>query len=322
MEAKKDNMKNELKRNFSGFFGEYIIFIISDYIIDETLDTQDKKDAWQSIIKKLSNADGLEINDDMKKYIEADTINWDLIERLVESRKKHNPMMNEDSVYNYTDVLNNFPATEEDMNFCEILFKYMSTKKNIKYKNYICSLISGDLKIISEKYRKIEEENTKSKKGMVSLPEMTFVACEYRRIIPFGSVNYLIDDFKSKINKIKNTINADNIYVIKGINALPEYKEPRFSIKNLGFSFVVGVQVSNAESIPQDMKVFKVPQHRYICYSSKESENIQKLIMDDLSEINSLNEKYRLSNFPLLELYDKDYKGEENSKFYTYMPIE
>lgn len=323
MEIKDNNMKSELRRIFPGFFGEYIIFAISDYI-GESLDTLEKKNAWQNIIKTLNNVDNLKIDKDMEVYIEADNINWDLIERLVESRKEHNPLMNEDSVYNYLDVLNNFEASKDDMDFCEILFKYMSLKENIKYKNYIISCVSNDLKIISEKYRKFEEDNTKAKSGMVSLPEMTFIACEYRRIIPFGSVQDLITDFKSKITEIKNTINTDDVYVIKGITSLPEYKERRFSIKNLSFSFVIGLQVSKVESIPEDMKVFKIPAHKYICYTSKESANTQKLIGEDLSTINSINEKYRLSNFPLLELYNKDYKGvdEENSIFYTYMPIE
>jgi predicted transcriptional regulator YdeE len=97
---------------------------------------------------------------------------------------------------------------------------------------------------------------------IVNLPEMTFIGLEYKKILSFEEVYQLVIAFKEKI-KSESFRNADDIYVIKGIGSLPQYNVPDADPFKFKFSLIVGIPVSNTDSIPVDMKVYTIPPHTY-----------------------------------------------------------
>jgi predicted transcriptional regulator YdeE len=336
-------MKKELLRIFPGFFGKYIFFKFSNYL-DEPLDSKEKEDAWLHLIKTLDNSPKLKISKELSENIESDDIEQKLIEDAIKHRDKKFSSMNIKDINNYFDYSSNYEFTEADATWCKMLLDYIDSKENIKYTNDLLIYINNDLKILSSRYKTLQknlakvDENTKEKfkelsnlktdrikktTGIITLPEMTFIAYEYKKIIPFWKIPELINDFRNRVKEISNVINPSDIYTINGIDSLPQYRKLKSENHRFNFSFIIGVQVSKVEQVPDGMHVFTIPSHKYIWYILKGKRNLNTYIKEEIPLVSFLTQTYKPVKFPLLELYNKDYTGhDEKSIFYNYMPIE
>lgn len=322
-------MNMKLKILFPGFFGRYVSSILSDYI-DVSIDTLDKENSLKNIIKILDKIEYPDSMINMENTMKKNSINWEVVEKFIKNSRESIGVVKNVSIYDYPDILNNFELTEEDINFCNDIFSYMNSQKQIDYINNLFSLLNSDLKVLSDKYKNSIElrhedvNNIHIGKGIINMQEMVFAACEYRKFFPFGNVDNLVNKFKPRIGKIKNVIDPDSIYVIKGITSIPKYRESKMSIFKFGFSFIIGVRISDASEISEDMKTFVIPPHKYVWYTSNGDSNLKDFIKTDISNINSLNEKYKLSNFPMIQLYNEKVLGNSNSGFVfnNYIPIE
>ena len=333
-------MQKELIRIFPGFFGRYISLKFSKYL-DEPLDSKEKVNSWLHLVKVLDDSKDLQVRNEIYKSTEADNIDWNLVEKEIDSRDIEICSLNKEDIGNYLDHLSQLELTENELKWIETFLNYAGSKENVKYINNLIVMINDDMKILSSKYRTLQEnltkadENTKKEfeklsepdekkvketTGIVTLPEMTFIACEYKKIIPFWKIPDMINDFKKRVKEISNVINPDDIYTINGIDSLPQYKDKNHK---LNFSFIIGVQVSKIEQVPGDMKVFTIPSHKYVWYSLKGKRNLNSFVKDEMPLVSFLTQAYKPVKFPLLELYNKDYCGhDDNSVFYNFMPID
>lgn len=302
---KKGYMKRELMRIFPGFFGRYICLKFSNYL-DEPIDSKEKENAWIHLVKVLDSSNTLRVKNET---IEDDEIDWKLFEKIIQNKD-------------------------------EKFISCMDSKESIKYTNDLLQSISGDLKILSLKYKKFEENRlkvndemkkvhsnlmefdynkVKNSMGVITLPQMTFVAYEYTKFIPFGKTAKLVDTFRSRIKEIKNVINPNDIYTINGIDSLPEYEKPKTN--KFTFSFIIGVQVSSVEGIPDDMKVFTIPQHKHAWYI-KQSKNLKAFIKGEIPMIRFISKSYEIVKFPVISMYRRDYNDvDAETIVFNYMPI-
>ncbi|AZV58248.1 MerR family transcriptional regulator [Clostridium sp. AWRP] len=339
---KEGYMKKELIRIFPGFFGRYICLKYSNYL-DEPIDRREKENAWIHLVKVLDDSHELKVNKEILESMESDEIDWNLLEEIIKNRDKDFYSMNEEDIQNYVDNLYDAELTETDLKLLEQFISYASSKDNIKYMNDLLKLIDEDLKVLSSKYKKFQENlssvNCKMKKvytecskvsadeiennmGTTTLPEMTFVGCEYKKFIPFGKEFKLVENFRRRIDEISNVINPCDIYTIDGIDSLPQYEKPKTLIHKFSFSFIVGVQVSKAGQIPKDMQVFTIPSHKHAWYITSGSKNLKSFMKNEIPLITFISQAYKIVKFPVLTLYSSDYKGTVESAVYNYMPIE
>jgi len=339
---KEGYMKKELTRIFPGFFGRYICLKYSNYL-DEPIDSREKENAWIHLVKTLDDSHELKVNKEILESMESDEIDWNLLEEIIKNRDKDFYSMNKEDIQNYVDNLYDAELTETDLKLLEQFISYATSKDNIKYMNDLLKLIDEDLKVLSSKYKKFQENlssvNCEMKKvytesskvsadeiennmGITTLPEMTFVGCEYKKIIPPGKTPKLVENFRKRIDEISNVIDLDDIYTINGIDSLPQYEKPKTLIHKFGFSFIVGVQVSKAVQVPKDMQVFTIPSHKYAWYTTSESKNLKRFMKNEIPLITSISQRYKIVKFPVLTLYSNDYKGTGESAVYNYMPVE
>ena len=339
---KEGYMKKELIRIFPGFFGRYICLKYSNYL-DEPIDSREKENAWIHLVKTLDDSHELKVNKEILESMESDEIDWNLLEEIIKNRDKDFYSMNKEDIQNYVDNLYDAELTETDLKLLEQFISYATSKDNIKYMNDLLKLIDEDLKVLSSKYKKFQENlssvNCEMKKvytesskvsadeiennmGITTLPEMTFVGCEYKKIIPPGKTPKLVENFRKRIDEISNVIDLDDIYTINGIDSLPQYEKPKTLIHKFGFSFIVGVQVSKAVQVPKDMQVFTIPSHKYAWYTTSESKNLKRFMKNEIPLITSISQRYKIVKFPVLTLYSNDYKGTGESAVYNYMPVE
>ena len=339
---KEGYMKKELTRIFPGFFGRYICLKYSNYL-DEPIDSREKENAWIHLVKTLDDSHELKVNKEILESMESDEIDWNLLEEIIKNRDKDFYSMNKEDIQNYVDNLYDAELTETDLKLLEQFISYASSKDNIKYMNDLLKLIDEDLKVLSSKYKKFQENlssvNCEMKKvytesskvsadeiennmGITTLPEMTFVGCEYKKIIPPGKTPKLVENFRKRIDEISNVIDLDDIYTINGIDSLPQYEKPKTLIHKFGFSFIVGVQVSKAVQVPKDMQVFTIPSHKYAWYTTSENKNLKRFMKNEIPLITSISQRYKIVKFPVLTLYSNDYKGTGESAVYNYMPVE
>lgn len=340
---KEGYMKKELLRIFPGFFGKYICFKFSNYL-DEPIDNKEKESAWIHLVKILDNSHELKVNNEILNSIESDKMDWNLIEEIIKNRDKDFYSMNKEDIQTYIDNLYDIELTETDLKLLKQFINYTSSKDNIKYMNDLLKLIDEDLKILSSKYKKFQENlltvNCEMKKrysecfkpsvdeiennmGVTTLPEMIFVGFEYKKIIPLGKVPKLVENFRKTIDQISNVINPNDIYTINGIDSLPQYKKPKTLVHKFNFSFIIGVQVSKVIQIPQDMQAFTIPSHEHAWYTTLGgSKNLKTLIKNEMTSITFISKAYKIVKFPVLTLYSNDYKGTGKSIVYNYMPIE
>lgn len=332
---KEGYMKKQLMRIFPGFFGKYISLKLSNYL-DEPLDSKEKKEAWIHLVKILDNSH------DLKVSMESDDINWKLIEKTIKNADKDFYLMNDKGILNYVDHLSDFESSENDVKLCEQLINYIDSNENIKFSNDLLILINKDLKILSLNYKKIQENISKVNDEMEKkyedlsnfdvheigkniritiLPEMTFVCYEYKRIIPFGKVSKLIENFKNRIKEIDNIINPHKIYTINGIHSLPQYKNSKNSLHKFNFSWIIGVQVPKEVQIPHDMQIFTIPSHKYVWYILKGNRTLKTFIKYEVPLASVIAKSYMMVNFPILELHNYDCNTKELT-IYNYTPIE
>lgn len=333
-------MKKELIRIFPGFFGRYISLRFSKYL-DEPLDSKEKVNSWLHLVKVLDDSQDLQISKEISESTEANNIDWNLVEKTINSSDKEICSLKKEDMGNYLDHLDQFELTENNVKWIKKSLNYAGSKENMKYINNLLVSVNDDMKILSSKYRTLQEnltradDNTKKEleklsepdenkvketTGIVTLPEMTFIAYEYKKIIPFTKIPELIVDFKNRVKEINNVINPDDIYTISGIDSLPQYKGKNHKFN---FSFIIGVQVSKVEQVPGDMKVFTIPSHKYVWYALKGKRNLNTFIKDEIPLVSFLTQAYKPVKFPLLELYNKDYYGrDDNSVFYNFMPVD
>jgi hypothetical protein len=338
-------MKEEIHKIFSGFFGEYILLNISQYLV-EPIDTLEKKNSWSHVLNTLSTFKRPELDSSIEESIKKGKVNWPLVEAFIEKSRNKIGISHDANVYEYTDILNNFEMSKDDVDFCNSMFKYMNSEKQINYMHDLIEALDDDLRVLSERYRNEVEKadlekqevmsnlndlNTDGSRnklgksiGMINLPKTILIGCEYRKFTPFSNVKNLIYKFSPKIDEIRNVLDNGNIYVVKGINLLPDYKESKLSIFKFGFSFVLGVKVSSKDYIPDGMKAFTIPSHKYVYYTSNANITLKDLITEDVSTINFLDEKFTLSKFPMIELYSRNFidRNEDNVEFNTYIPVE
>lgn len=340
---KEGYMKKELIRIFPGFFGRYICLKYSNYL-DEPIDSREKENAWIHLVKILDDSHELKVNKKILENMESDKIDWNLLEEIIKNRDKDFYSMNEEDIQNYVDNLYDAELTETDLKLLGQFISYASSKDNIKYMNDLLKLIDEDLKVLSSKYKKFQENlssvNCEMKKvytecskvsadeiennmGIITLPEMTFVGCEYKKIIPPGKTPKLVENFRKRIDEISNVINPGDIYTINGIDSLPQYEKPKTLIHKLSFSFIVGVQVSKAEQIPKDMQVFIIPSHKHAWYTTSEgSKNLKSFMKNEIPLITFISQAFKIVKFPVLTLYSSDCKDTMESAVYNYMPVE
>ncbi|WP_446897542.1 GyrI-like domain-containing protein [Clostridium sp. LBM24168] len=327
-------IKKELHRIFPGFFGEYIYLNFSEYFM-EPLDTKEKENSWGNIIKILDRVEYPDKIEKIEELIKENSIDWAVVEKFIENSKRRIGSKSNVSIYEYPNILNNFRVTKNDVDFCDELFIYMSSKNQIDYVKSLFDLIDEDLKILSKIYRNVQNNTDvimdsgdpneiEIGKGILNIPEITFAVYEYRKFLPFGNMDSLIYRFKTRIKEIEDVINPNNIYVIKGIDSISEYKKSKMNIFEFGFSFLVGVRTSSTAHIPEDIKKIIIPAHKYAWYTSSGGRNMKDLIMEDLSTINFLDNKCKLSNFPMIQLYNEEYLGKKDGRliFNSYIPIE
>lgn len=333
---KKGYMKRELMRIFPGFFGRYICLKFSNYL-DEPIDSKEKENAWIHLVKVLDSSNTLRVKNET---IEDDEIDWKLFEKIIQNKDEKFFKMTDGDIKSYVKNLYNLEFTEMDLKFFEKFISCMDSKESIKYTNDLLQSISGDLKILSLKYKKFEENRlkvndemkkvhsnlmefdynkVKNSMGVITLPQMTFVAYEYTKFIPFGKTAKLVDTFRSRIKEIKNVINPNDIYTINGIDSLPEYEKPKTN--KFTFSFIIGVQVSSVEGIPDDMKVFTIPQHKHAWYI-KQSKNLKAFIKGEIPMIRFISKSYEIVKFPVISMYRRDYNDvDAETIVFNYMPI-
>lgn len=333
---KRGYMKRKLLHIFPGFFGRYICLKFSNYL-DEAIDSKEKENAWIHLVKVLDSSNSLKVKN---VTIEDDEINWKLFEKTIQDRDEEFYQMTEEDIKSYVKSLYNLEFTEKDLKLFEKFIRCMDSKESIKYINDLLQSISGDLKILSSKYKKFEENRlkvnyemkkvysnlmkfdsnkVKNNMGVIILPQMTLVAYEYTKFIPFGKTTKLVDSFRIRIKEIKNVINPNDIYTINGIDSLPEYKKPKTN--KFTFSFIIGVQVSKVEEIPKDMKVFTIPQHKHAWYI-KQSKNLKAFIKGEIPMISLISKSYEIVKFPVITVYRRDYNNvSEETIVFNYMPI-
>lgn len=339
-EQQKENyMKRELTQIFPGFFGKYICLKLSNYL-DEPLDSKEKEQAWLHLVKTLDSSKQLNVSNELLESFESDNLNWNLIEEIIICRNKEFYAMEKEEIKDYVEHLYDLKPTEIDLKLLEQLISYENSKENISYINNLLKLIDEDLKILSSKYTKIQENilvanyelkksylnlpkdsESKNNISLVTLPQMTFVGLEYTTFISIKKVPKLIDNFRNRLKEINNVINPTDIYTINGIDSLLQYEKPKTF--KLNFSFIIAVQVSKVEQIPNDMKAFTIPAHQHICYTLKGNKNLKSFIKDELPIVTFITQSYKVAKFPVLTLYNNEYKtNNPESIVYNYMAIE
>lgn len=334
---KEDYMKNELIRIFPGFFGKYICLKLSNYL-DEPIDGKEKEHAWLHLVKTLDNSPELKVSNELLESFESDKLNWNLIKDTIACRNKEFYSMDKEEIKSYVEHLYDLEPTETDLKLFEQLIRYENSKENISYINNLLNSIDEDLKILSSKYTKFQENlsavNYKLKKSyldlpkdsetqnaisLINMPEMTFVGLEYKTFIPERKIPKLINNFRNRIKEISNVIKPNDIYTINGIDSLPKYEKPKAKIFKLTFSFIIAVQVSKIDHIPNDMKEFIIPAHNHICFPLKGNKTLKSFI----KVMTFIAQSYKVDKFPVLTLYNDDYKpNDPESIVYNYMPIE
>lgn len=339
---KEGYMKKELLRIFPGFFGKYICLKFSNYL-DEPIDSKEKENAWIHLVKMLDSSHELKVNNDILESIESDKIDWDLVEKIIKSRDKNFYSMDKEGIQNYVDNLYDIEPTETDLKLLEQFLNYENSKDNIKYTNGLLKLINQDLKILSSKYKKLQEnlssvnceikkvyskcfksnaDEIKNNIGITTLPEMTFVCCEYKKFISLGRVPKLVENFRKRIDEISNVINPSDIYTINGIDSLPQYEKPKTLVHKFSFSFIIGVQISQVGQMPQHMQTFTIPSHKHAWYITLGgSNNLKTFIENEMPAITFISQAYKVAKFPVLTLYSNNYRGTHESIVYNYMPI-
>lgn len=319
-------MRENLIFQFPGFFGEYMLMSICRYL-DEPLDTPEKIKCWKHVIDIIDEMDEPVLDEIISENLKRDDINWSIVEMFMEKSIVKVGTGEKSNIYEYTDILNSFEVTQKDIEFCDRIFDYMDSEGQIQYLKDVFGRLDDDFKVLSKKYEgKNQNENVfgkagsgKRDSGIIDVPEVTIIGCEYKKILPFGNIEAMLDRFSSRIDEIKDSHGVKDIYVIKGIDSLPGYRKSKMSILNLGFSFVAGIREQGTENIPDGMRKFVIPAHKYVWYSSNGNVNLKSMIEDDVYTINFLGEKFHLSRFPVVQIYNVDYS---DGKFCTYVPIE
>lgn len=338
---KEDYMKKELIRIFPGFFGKYICLKLSNYL-DEPIDSKEKEQAWLHLVKTLDNSPKLKVSNEILESVESDKLNWSLIEDAITCRNNEFYSMGKEEIKSYAEHLYDLEPTKTDLNLFEQLISYENSKENISYIENLLKLIYEDLKILSSKYTKFQENisavnyelkksysdlpkdsESKNNISLVTLPQMTFVGLEYTTFISLKKVPKLIDSFRNRVKEINNVIKPTDIYTINGIDSLLQYEKPKTKTFKLNFSFIIAVQVSEVEQIPNDMKAFTIPAHQHICYTLKGNKTLKTFIKDEIPLVTFITQSYKIAKFPALTLYNNDYKtNDSESIVYNYMPIE
>jgi len=336
---KEGYMRNELIRIFPGSFGKYIYLKFSSYL-DEPIDSKEKEYAWLHLVKTLDNSPKLKVSNELLESLESDKLNWDLIKETITHRNKDFYTMSKEDVKNYVEHLYDIEPTETDLKLFEELIRYENSKENISYIKSLLKLIDEDLKILSSKYAKFQknisavnyelkksysdlpkDNESKNSINLITLPQMTFVGLEYKTFISLKKIPKLIDSFRDRVKEISNVIKPTDIYTINGIDSLTQYEKTKTF--KLNFSFIIAVQVSKVEQIPNGMKAFTIPAHHHICYTLKGNKTLKTFIKDEIPLVTFITQSYKVAKFPVLTLYNDKYKtSDPESIVYNYMPIE
>ena len=333
---REDFIVRELQRIFPGAFGKVISLRLSYFFNGVKLDSSEKENAWMNIIKKLDESPNLIFDKEIENIIESKNIDWEKAQKIYTDRMEKFQEKSIDKVIENMWDIENIHLSDEEIKCCEVMLNFLTKEENIKILNEIMRGISGSLAVLNPKYEKyqmtikvIEDaakekfldmqnkaNNLESSLELINFPETNFLGIEYKRMLNFKEVSVLVDDFREKIKQNKCFVNCDEIYVIKGIDSLPQYKHEDDGFK-FNFSVIIAAKAYSENTVLNDMKVFKIPSHSFVRYNTKINLNFKDMMDDEIPVINMAAKKYSIAKFPILACYSPGKPYIQN-----YMPVD
>lgn len=145
-------------------------------------------------------------------------------------------------------------------------------------------------------------------------PGFKFAGMMYSGSAEQGEIPQLWDKFVPIMNDIPDRVNPNVCYGVINPFGPKEGRE---------MDYVAAVEVNGFENVPEGMASGEIPEEYYAVFThkgpiSRFMETIQYVYGDWVK-----NSGYKLTGTPDFELYDENFKGdEEDSECYIYVPVE
>lgn len=295
-EKERENfMEKSLLRIFPGAYGKYLSLFLNKFL-QEPLDSEEKNNAWIHVVQVLDNSSSISITKKIEEYIDSfDDELWQRVSSNFQIELSKYINTNFDLAdFNF----HNIEFSQDEIDRLRMFLSYFNSEENIKIYIDIFSKIENDLKVLSREYRelfnkeqemercaegyfesvephyedkdyyevldkgikKFDDTKLPSKVAISILEDSCFIGIEINNFINKKNLNRHIEEFREKAKNIKSKIDGF-VYVITGIDALPEYIN-----EDEMFSTIIACRVKSIENRPKGMKGWNIPgSKRLVC---------------------------------------------------------